>query len=88
MKSIILIPSLNNSLLHNLPGYFFGKTDFFLAFDTFSADSSCQLLSYTQKKTQLTMIEHLHKLAKYWCMAVDIPSARPVTDRKKNFLAR
>ena len=62
---IILIPSLNNALLHNLPGNVFGsgKRDFFLAFDTFSADSSCQLLSCTHKKTQVTMIEHLHKLA-------------------------
>ena len=60
---IILIPSLNNSLLLNLPGNVFGKRDIFLAFDTFSADSSCQLLSCTHKKTQMTMIEHLHKLA-------------------------
>ena len=36
---------------------------FFPTFDTFSADSSCQLLSYTHKKTQMTMISHLHKLA-------------------------
>ena len=49
-NKIILIPSLNNSLLHNLPGNVFGKTDFFLAFDTFTADSSCRLLSYTHKK--------------------------------------
>ena len=66
---IKLIPSLSNSLLHYLPGNVFGKTDFFSAFDTFSADSSCQLLSYTHthththKKTQMTMIEHQHKLA-------------------------
>ena len=60
---IILIPSLTIHCCTISLAMFLARRIFFLAFDTFSADSSCQLLSCTHKKTQMTMIEHLHKLA-------------------------
>ena len=77
----MLIPSLNNSLLLNLTGNVFGKTDFFPAFDTFSADSSSANCFPTHtKKTQMTVIEHLHKLANTgmrlsarWLIATGLP---------------
>ena len=52
---------------------FLARQIFFLFFDTFSADSSCRLLSYTHTKGHDWTST---QASKYWHMAVDILSAR------------
>ena len=55
---------------------FLARQIFFLAFDTFSADSSCRLLSYTHKKDTIDHDWTSAQASKYWYMAVDILSVR------------
>ena len=59
----------------------------FLAFDTFSADSSCQLLSYTHKKDTNDHDWTSTQPSKYWCMAVDILSARWLIAKRTSLTA-
>ena len=55
---------------------FLARQIFFLAFDTFSADSSCRLLSYIHNKDTNYHDWTSTQASKYWYMAVDILSAR------------
>ena len=86
---VILLPPLSNSLLLSLPGNGFGKTDFFPAFDTISAVSSCWLLSYTHTHTNtqwpwMNIYTSWQILVRVW-LTVDILTVSLVTDRKREF---
>ena len=84
---IILIPSLNNALLHNLPGNVFGKRDFFLSL----RHIQCRLfLPIAFLHTQKDTIDHdwtSIQASKYWYMAVDILLARWLIPKRTSLTA-